>query len=215
MVWYSGTPKLSVEATLKNSSGFVCAKEIKNELAPSTMEFLEIFKKSDKFAQLVREKEFIEKYKSQYSSLPYPPIFVTTDAVVVQSGHVLLVKRRAEPGKGLWAFPGGFVNAAGDKSIEDAMLRELNEETNIKLPEKVLRGSIEKVKVFDSPTRSKRGRTITHAFYIHLKDGEWNLPKIRASDDAEKAEWVPLHRVKSDDMFEDHVDILQYFIGSF
>lgn len=40
MVWYSGTPKLSVEATLKNSSGFVCAKEIKNELAPSTMELL-------------------------------------------------------------------------------------------------------------------------------------------------------------------------------
>jgi hypothetical protein len=40
MVWYSGTPKLSVEATLKNGSGFDCAKDIKNEITPSTIELL-------------------------------------------------------------------------------------------------------------------------------------------------------------------------------
>lgn len=40
MVWYSGTPRLSVEATLKNGSGFDCAKDIKNEIAPSTIELL-------------------------------------------------------------------------------------------------------------------------------------------------------------------------------
>lgn len=181
-------------------------------ITKSTKKFLDNFMKTEEFKQIVRERQFIEKYKKQFESLPYPPIFVTVDAVVVQSGHVLLVKRRSEPGKGLWAFPGGFVNANTDKSMEQAMIRELKEETQIKVPEKVLKGSIKNQKVFDAIGRSARGRTITHAFYIALSDGEWNLPKIKGEDDAEKAEWVPISQVKSDQMFEDHYDIFRYFV---
>ena len=87
------------------------------------------------------------------------------------------------------------------------------EETQIKLPEKVLRGSIVNRKVFDAINRSERGRTITHAIHIRLTDGEWNLPKIKGSDDAEKAQWVPLGKVRSEEMFDDHFDIIQYFLG--
>lgn len=181
-------------------------------IAKSTKKFLDAFMKTPAFAQVVRERKFIETYKKQFESLPYPPIFVTVDAVVVQSGHVLLVKRRSEPGKGLWAFPGGFVNANTDKSIEQAMLRELKEETQIKLPEKVLKGSIKNQKVFDAIGRSARGRTITHAFQISLTDGEWSLPKVKGEDDAEKAKWVPISQVKSEEMFEDHYDIFRYFV---
>lgn len=179
----------------------------------STIDFLVGFSKSKEYNQIVREREFIAKYKKQYESLPYPPIFVTADSVVTQAGHILLVKRRAEPGKGLWALPGGFVNANADKSVEDAAIRELIEETQIKLPEKILRGSIVNRKVFDAINRSERGRTITHAVHIRLTDGEWNLPKIKGSDDAEKAQWVPLGKVRSEEIFEDHFDIIQYFVG--
>lgn len=186
---------------------------IRSVVPSSTLDFLVGFSNSNDYSQIIREREFIAKYKKQFESLPYPPIFVTADAVVTQAGHVLLIKRRAEPGKGLWALPGGFVNAYGDKSVEDAAIRELIEETQIKLPEKVLRGSIVDRKVFDAINRSERGRTITHAIHIRLTDGEWNLPKIKGSDDAEKAQWVPLGKVRSEEMFDDHFDIIQYFLG--
>lgn len=167
---------------------------------------------SPEFNQVVKEREHIEKYKQQFAGLAYPPIFVTSDAVVICSGHVLLIKRRTEPGKGLWAVPGGFVNANTDPSVEDAMIRELREETKIKVPEAVLRGSITGNKVFDAINRSARGRTITHAFKIDLKAGE--LPAIKGSDDAEKAKWVPIAEVQRGKMFEDHFEMIQYFVGA-
>jgi bifunctional NMN adenylyltransferase/nudix hydrolase len=164
------------------------------------------------YEQIIREREFVETNKKQYASLPYPPIFSTADAVVIQSGHVLMIKRRAEPGKGLWALPGGYVNANTDKSVEDAAIRELREETMIKVPAPVLRGNIVRSKVFDAIDRSPRGRIITHAFHIQLPDGE--LPKVKGSDDAEKARWVPIAEVRSEECFEDHFEIIMSFLGA-
>ena len=185
---------------------------IKHVVPQSTFDFLVSFRNTAEYEQVIREREFVETYKKQYASLPYPPIFSTADAVVIQSGHVLMIRRRAEPGKGLWALPGGYVNANTDKSVEAAMLRELREETKIKVPEPVLRGSIVRSKVFDAIDRSPRGRIITHAFYIQLPDGE--LPKVKGSDDADKARWVPIAEVKSEECFEDHYEIIQHFLGA-
>ena len=185
---------------------------VKNVVPETTFDFLMSFKDSKEYEQVIREREFIENYKKQYASLPYPPVFVTTDAVVIQSGHVLMIKRRSEPGKGLWALPGGFLNAETDKSVQDAAIRELREETGIKVPAPVLRGSIIRSRVFDAIDRSARGRTITHAFHIVLPDGD--LPKVKGADDAEKARWVPIAEVRSDDCFEDHYEILQHFLGA-
>lgn len=192
---------------------------IKSVVPPPTYAFLEQFKTQEnsiictpEWEQVIKEREFVANYKKQYASLPYPPIFSTADAVVIQSGHILLIKRRAEPGKGLWALPGGYVNANTDKSVEDAMLRELREETLIKVPAPVLRGSIKGQRVFDAIDRSPRGRIITHAFKILLPDGE--LPRVKGSDDAEKAKWIPIAEVKSTECFEDHYEIIQWAVGA-
>lgn len=185
---------------------------IRGVVPETTFDFLDQFRSTAEYEQIIREREFVANYKKQYASLPYPPIFSTADAVVICSGHVLMIKRRAEPGKGLWALPGGYVNANTDKSVEAAMLRELREETQIKVPAPVLRGSIVRSKVFDAIDRSPRGRIITHAFHIVLPDGE--LPKVKGSDDAEKARWVPIAEVRSDQCFEDHYEILQNFVGA-
>ncbi len=185
---------------------------LKSVVPETTLDFLAKFSNTAEYEQVIREREFVETYKKQYASLPYPPIFVTADAVVIQSGHVLMIKRRSEPGKGLWALPGGFVNANTDKSVEAAAIRELREETGIKVPAPVLRGSIVRSKVFDAIDRSARGRTITHAFHIELSDGE--LPKVKGQDDAEKARWVPIAEVRSEDCFEDHYEIIQHFLGA-
>ena len=185
---------------------------IKGVVPQTTYDFLDTFKSTPEYEQIIREREFVETYKKQYASLPYPPIFSTADAVVIQSGHVLMIRRRAEPGKGLWALPGGYVNANTDKSVEDAAIRELREETGIKVPAPVLRGNIKRSKVFDAIDRSPRGRIITHAFHIELPDGE--LPKVKGSDDADKARWVPIAEVRSDECFEDHYEIIQHFLGA-
>jgi bifunctional NMN adenylyltransferase/nudix hydrolase len=174
--------------------------------------FLGEFAKSEPFKQLVREHEFLRGYKAQFAALPYAPVFVTVDAVVVHSGHVLLIQRRAEPGKGLWALPGGFVDQS--EQLVDACIRELREETRLKLPEPVLRGSIKAMRVFDKPDRSARGRTITHGYCFEFPSGE--LPPVKGGDDAAKARWVPLAEFFDQyepQMFEDHYGIVSAFLG--
>jgi bifunctional NMN adenylyltransferase/nudix hydrolase len=156
---------------------------------------------------------FLQKYKQQWKNSPYPPIFSTVDNVVIQSGHILLVTRGAMPGEGQIALPGGFINQ--NESILTAAIRELREETGLKVPSEVLRGSIVKQQVFDNPFRSQRGRTITHAFYYKLAERN-ELPKIKGADDAKDAFWWPLNKVQEARslMFEDHYDIISEITGT-
>ena len=183
---------------------------IQGVVPSSTFNFLEKFRETEDYQQVLREREFIATYKKQYAGLAYPPVFVTTDAVVVQSGHVLMIQRKAEPGKNLMALPGGFLDQ--NELIVDGAIRELKEETKIKVPVPVLKGSIKKSHVFDHPNRSARGRTITHAFFIELPDGI--LPKVTGSDDAAYAKWVPISELDSRCCFEDHAEIISFFTGT-
>ena len=89
----------------------------------STRHVLDNFKKTDEYQRLHEEADFIDKYKRQWASAPYAPTFMTADALVVQSGHILLVERRSMPGRGLWALPGGFLNPK--ETLFDACIREL------------------------------------------------------------------------------------------
>lgn len=167
---------------------------------------------SPTYCDLVAEARFIESYHASWASAPFPPFFVTTDAIVVCSGHVLVVKRKHNPGKGLYALPGGFLKPA--EKIRDGMLRELKEETKIKLDKLILNSSVVDEHVFDHPQRSLRGRTITHGFYVRLKDGA--LPEVKAADDAAEVLWMPLMDVgRNENMFfEDHAHIINYFVGA-
>lgn len=172
---------------------------------------LEAFRRTPGYAQLTREFTFLRNYRKAWEHAPYAPTFVTVDAVVVHSGHVLLIRRGAEPGKGLWALPGGFVGQ--EETLLDACLRELREETRLKIPAPVLKGSLKNQRVFDHPDRSQRGRTITHAFHFEFSGGA--LPPVRGADDAAKAQWIALADALGleEQFYEDHCHILQHFIG--
>ncbi|AFY62490.1 bifunctional nicotinamide-nucleotide adenylyltransferase/Nudix hydroxylase [Synechococcus sp. PCC 6312] len=174
-------------------------------------DYLEQFQANPRYAALCQEYQFLQSYQQAWAVAPYPPIFVTVDAVVVQSGHVLVVRRKARPGLGLIALPGGFVQQ--DETLMTAMLRELKEETRLKVPLPVLRGSIIDNHVFDNPGRSLRGRTITHAYFIQLKGGE--LPPVKGGDDAEQAWWMSLADLyaQEDQFYEDHFQIIQHFVS--
>lgn len=163
------------------------------------------------FTQVRDEILFVKKYQQAWSAAPYAPTFVTVDSVLVQSGHVLLIQRKASPGKGLWALPGGFLDP-GERLL-DACIRELREETKLKVPSPVLKGSIKRQSVYDDPFRSARGRTLTHAFYIELEPSA-ELPKVKGSDDAKVARWVPLSELDPQMMFEDHYFIVMDMLGA-
>lgn len=183
---------------------------IRANVPKSVYGMLEAFRKSSPdYPRLVDEHTFIQAYRKPWEAAPYPPIHVTADAVVIHSGHILLVERGAKPGKGLWALPGGFVGQG--ETVFDAAIRELYEETAIKLPERLLRSTKPDSHVFDHPGRSLRGRTVTHAFCFRFPSGP--LPKIKGGDDATKAAWLPIHQVmaNSGTLFEDHWHIIRHF----
>lgn len=156
------------------------------------------------------EFKAIQDYKAQWNDAPFPPVFVTTDTVVVKSGHVLVITRRKSPGKGLLALPGGFLMKG--KSIEFSAIKELKQETRIHVDAPILKREIKASAVFDYPDRDPRGRTITHAFLIDLGDGR--LPEVRGGDDARRARWVPIREVleNPNKFYADHAHILYYFL---
>lgn len=191
-----------------NNSEYVYSGEIVQKIDRSVFDMMSEFMHSEAGQALKTGYHDNIKYIKSWEAAPYPPTFVTVDAVVVQSGHVLLIKRKDNPGKGLWALPGGF--AETHLTLEQNLIKELREETNLKVAEKVIRGSIVNTKIFDKPDRSVRGRTITHAYHIDL--GYYSdFPKIKAGDDAQKAEWVPIGEIRRDMMFDDHFHIIDYF----
>jgi bifunctional NMN adenylyltransferase/nudix hydrolase len=155
------------------------------------------------WSRLQSDWAYEQKYESLWGKGPH----VTVDSVVVQAGHVLLIERGNEYGRGLLAMPGGFLNRR--EKVIDGAVRELREETRLKVPEKVLRGSLKDVRVYDDPYRSNRSHIITHAHLFELSNvGE--LPAVYGSDDAAKAHWYPISLVQDMEQlfFEDHYSIL-------
>lgn len=168
---------------------------------------------SQEYVALQSEFAHVAAYKEAWKAAPYAPTFVTTDAVVIKSGHVLVVRRKCQPGKGLLALPGGFLNQ--NELIVDGCIRELKKETGLSISAADLKDRIVDQRVFDHPDRSLRGRTITHAFAFNLGSGV--LPQVKGSDDAEKALWIPLREVASrgTEFFEDHVSVIHHFHSKF
>ena len=178
-------------------------------LSGGVADFLRDFMLGETFKALLEEAEFLADYPAKWGKGP----FVTADAVVVQSGHILLVERGRAPGKGLLALPGGFVNPA--ERIRDAAIRELREETAIsdgkgQIPPAMLASFIEdaRTRVFDAPNRSLRGRIITHAFLFRLPERR-QLFSVKGGDDAAHAQWYRFGDLSPEMLFEDHWAIIE------
>ena len=128
----------------------------------------------------------------------YPRPSVTADCVVMTreaEPKVLLIERGDEPFKGCLAFPGGFMDM--DETTEQCAIRELEEETGLKVCKVYQIGAYSKV------DRDPRGRTITVA-YIAIVDEPL---AVSGQDDAAKAEWFSLSALPQ--LAFDHYDIMQ------
>ena len=109
----------------------------------------------------------------------YPRPAVTADCIVITKEtdtKVLLIQRGDEPYKGCWAFPGGFMNM--DETTEQCAIRELEEETGLKVAE------LHQIGAYSRVDRDPRGRTVTVA-YLSVIDKPF---PVHGQDDAAKAE---------------------------
>ena len=160
-----------------------------------------------------KEGAFVRTYQDRIGAAEkvygYPIPINTADAIVIQSGHILMVERKMEPGKGLWALPGGHIDP--DETAEEACVRELYEEAGLDMPKGAMRGRLRARRVFDHPERSERGWVRTEAFVFELQDRK-TLEKLKAGDDAANARWVPITEITPDTIFEDHFDIIQALV---
>ncbi len=114
---------------------------------------------------------------------------LTVDAVVfgydAKDGlSVLLIKRLYEPFKGKWAIPGGFLLAG--ESLEQAVERELKEETGIKV------NYLEQLYTYGNPDRDPRSHIVTVAYYGLIRRSKFEL---YASTDAEDAQWFNINKL--------------------
>ena len=128
----------------------------------------------------------------------YPRPSVTADCVVMTreaEPKVLLIERGDEPFKGCWAFPGGFMNM--DETTEQCSIRELEEETGMKV------SIVYQIGAYSKVDRDPRGRTVTVA-YLAIVD---EPTAVTGQDDAAKAKWWSLSDLPH--LAFDHYDIMQ------
>ncbi len=110
---------------------------------------------------------------------------LTVDCVVFglddEDLKVLLIERDLPPFEGKWALPGGFVRV--DESVDDAALRELQEETGVK---KVF---LEQLYTVGDLNRDPRERVVTVAYYALVR---LSSHKVKAATDARQALWFAI-----------------------
>jgi ADP-ribose pyrophosphatase len=141
---------------------------------------------------------YFENYQKMSYTYDYPRPAVTADCIVMtkeDEPKVLLIERGHEPFKGCWAFPGGFMNM--DETTKQCAVRELEEETGLKVNE------IKQIGAYSKVDRDPRGRTITVA-YLSLVDEP--LP-VKGQDDAAKAQWFSIKNLPK--LAFDHEEILR------
>lgn len=179
--------------------------------------FLTKFMLTEPFKWLVAEEDYYKAYRKSWEGTPWPIIITCVDAVVVQSGHILLVRRGDTPGKGLLALPGGHVGQL--ETFREAVVRELKEETRIadtkgEIPPAMLASFIEdsKTRLFDAPHRSDRARVVTQGYYFALPN-RTTLFSVRGDDDAQSASWYPLGSLRANDFHDDHAAIITEMTG--
>ena len=136
---------------------------------------------------------------------PNQPIKLAVDAIVFgYSQHagvsVLLIQRKFEPFKNNWALPGGFVEA--NESLEEAVQRELTEETGIKV------NYLEQLYTFGQPQRDPRQRVVSVAYFALVKSSTFE--KLKAGSDAQNAQWFNIKELPA--LAFDHKDILNVAI---
>lgn len=161
------------------------------------------------------EKEFLKWYKTQ-DQPKYEKPSVTVDLIGLRFNQenskiqILLVQRIANPNRGKWALPGGFIEP--NETTYRAVKREVKEETNLEIDEQ----QIQLLPLVSTPNRDPRMWVMTNPNIV-LFTPEDNL-QIKAGDDARNVKFfdietnaqneVIIKGLTKDDLAFDHYELI-------
>ncbi len=130
-----------------------------------------------------RTIQAIKRMVCPYCDTVYYDNPIPSVAVVVRNeqGQLLLVKRKAEPKKGFWSLPGGFMD--GGESVTQAALREMKEETG-------LEGEIKRLIRIVNHESEMYGHVMIIILEVEITGG-----RLRAGDDAECTDFFPIEEL--------------------
>jgi 8-oxo-dGTP diphosphatase len=148
------------------------------------------------------------KSEKQRYTYDWPMAALTVDGIVFgfdpndydNQLKVLLIRRAEEPFKAHWAVPGGHVNIEEDESLEDAVRREVEEETGARFE------YLEQLYTFGDPKRDPRGRVVSVVYFALVRKDDYE--NIVGGDDADLAVWTSVNRLGGMRLAFDHKKIL-------
>lgn len=154
----------------------------------------------------------------------------TVDLVVMNpKKEILMITRshKSEACPGMLAFPGGFIDSkakaselweSGLETPREAAIRELAEETNLKLD---AGSELKEIGIYEGHGRDPRDNDISwsksYAFFYAIPEDsyEQQKTKIKGLDDADEAQWINVDRLRSMKLAFDHHQILEDAISRF
>jgi 8-oxo-dGTP diphosphatase len=104
---------------------------------------------------------------------------LTADGAILKENKILLIKRKNNPFKNMWALPGGFVEY--NEKVEDAVIREVLEETGLNTK------IIDLIGIYSDPNRDPRGHVVTVVYLLKIEKGD-----IKGGDDALEAKFFEI-----------------------
>jgi 8-oxo-dGTP diphosphatase len=152
---------------------------------------------TDEGKELLKEFEKMHGTVQTLSSLGMRTPLVAADGLIMIDEKLVLIRRKFYPYEGRLALPGGMVEY--DERVEDAVRREMKEETNLDVEISELLG------VYSEPGRDPRGHVISAAYVLEVVGGE-----LKSGDDAEAIELVDMENIP--ELAFDHNEIVKDFV---